>query len=322
MFANLRTNYGQDTMKVVRRFIRCHVTVERQAAHLFFNHRCKEERIITPAMRVKPLFNTQQARRLASSQTWQNLNLRIGHNHDIINKELKKMVQLGAAILHSTSEEEFVAIIGFAKHTAEQDAKKLQDRHKKKLDHLRAGKTKDRNFIDTSRWVLNVSDKQLSATEIEVLQKGLQFAVVPKRIPSLNIISSIEDGIRHLDTSDKDLIRAEVTNVLINCNDLKPNLSKEQNTAIRDLKKDRSVCILKADKGNCTVVMNSLDYDNKINALLSDSVTYTKIKNNPVKKIERSMNSKLLKLNREEKLNDSLYFNLRSTDGILPRIYG
>ena len=149
-----------------------------------------------------------------------------------------------------------------------------------------------------------------------------QFAVVPKRIPSLNIISSIEDGIRHLDTSDKDLIRAEVTNVLINCNDLKPNLSKEQNIAIRDLKKDRSVCILKADKGNCTVVMNSLDYDNKINALLSDSVTYTKIKNNPVKKIERSMNSKLLKLNREEKLNDSLYFNLRSTDGILPRIYG
>ena len=128
MFANLRTNYGQDTMKVVRRFIRCHVTVERQAAHLFFNHRCKEERIITPAMRVKPLFNTQQARRLASSQTWQNLNLRIGHNHDIINKELKKMVHLGAVILHSTSEEEFVAIIGFARLSKTQRSYKIVTR--------------------------------------------------------------------------------------------------------------------------------------------------------------------------------------------------
>ena len=34
------------------------------------------------------------------------------------------------------------------------------------------------------------------------------------------------------------------------------------------------------------------------------------------------MNSKLLKLKREGKLNDRNYYNLRSTDGILPRIYG
>lgn len=62
--------------------------------------------------------------------------------------------------------------------------------------------------------MLNVSSRQLDEVKVNVLRKGLQFAVVPKSIPKLNIVSSTEEGIWHLDTCNKDLIRAELTKYL------------------------------------------------------------------------------------------------------------
>ena len=52
---------------------------------------------------------------------------------------------------------------------------------------------------------------------------------------------------------------------------------------------------MEADKGNCTV-MNRLDYDAKMEALLSDSATYEKLKRDPTKATERRMNKLLLHL--------------------------
>ncbi|KAJ7383933.1 hypothetical protein OS493_024618, partial [Desmophyllum pertusum] len=39
------------------------------------------------------------------------------------------------------------------------------------------------------------------------------------------------------------------------------NTTKEENKALRDLKKDTSRVIMKADKGNCFVVLDRDDYE-------------------------------------------------------------
>ena len=41
-------------------------------------------------------------------------------------------------------------------------------------------------------------------------------------------------------------------------------------TILSDLKKDESIVIMKADKGNCFVVMDRSDYNLKMQALLDD----------------------------------------------------
>ena len=68
--------------------------------------------------------------------------------------------------------------------------------------------------------------------------------------------------------------------------------------------------------------MNASDNDSKMFELLSDDQTYEEVKRNPIKKTERLMNSKLLDLKRLGKFEDGEYFHLRSTDGLIPRIYG
>ena len=47
--------------------------------------------------------------------------------------------------------------------------------------------------------------------------------------------------------------------------------------AVRNLRADRSIHILKADKGNATVVLDRVEYDNKVLALLNTQ-TYKELK--------------------------------------------
>ena len=46
---------------------------------------------------------------------------------------------------------------------------------------------------------------------------------------------------------------------------------------------------MKADKGNCFVVMDRSDYDDKMNELLNDRNTYEKVSKPQFKTIERQL---------------------------------
>ncbi len=66
------------------------------------------------------------------------------------------------------------------------------------------------------------------------------------------------------------------------------NLSKNQKDAVRNLRTDKSIHILKADKGNATVILNRTDYDKKMLALLN-TPTYKELKRDPTASIERKI---------------------------------
>lgn len=80
--------------------------------------------------------------------------------------------------------------------------------------------------------------------------------------------------------------------------------------------------VLPADKGRAVVVLDRDEYDKKVQALLSDSTTYRIIKRDPTPSLERKMNSTLLSLHRKGELPKQLYEKLRSTAGLIPRLYG
>ena len=60
----------------------------------------------------------------------------------------------------------------------------------------------------------------------------------------------------------------------------------------------------------------------KMQELLSDRNTYEKVKKPPFKKIERELNSQLLQLKQQRKLDERTYRKLHSTNGIPPAIRG
>ena len=58
------------------------------------------------------------------------------------------------------------------------------------------------------------------------------------------------------------------------------NLTKDESNALKSLKNYGEITIVPADKGNVTVIMNTNDYNDKINEHLSDTSTYDLINPN------------------------------------------
>lgn len=159
--------------------------------------------------------------------------------------------------------------------------------------------------------------------ERSLLGKGPKFAPTPQIIPVKDIVSEVEAAIARLPDDTKDAVRTTTASLLHRAR-LPPhrNTTKTELRALKNLKNDHERVITKADKGNCFVVMDRTDYDSKMETLLSDPDTYQPVHKSPFAKIERELNSRLLDLKRQNKIDETVYQTLRSTDGSPPAIRG
>ena len=138
------------------------------------------------------------------------------------------------------------------------------------------------------KWVINLSNKPLTPAQRSVLAKGPNFAVTPRQPPNLEYISAIEAACTKLSQQDAEELRADINRVLRSSHPPKPNLTKAQNSALRELKRDRDHIVLTADKGVAMVIMDRQDYINKANHLLNQN-TYRSIAKVPTNSIKNKL---------------------------------
>ena len=101
----------------------------------------------------------------------------------------------------------------------------------------------------------------------------------------------------------------------------KPNLTKAQNLAIRELKKDRDCIVLTADKGVAMVIMDRQDYIGKTNNLLSQN-TYRSIQWDPTNTIKNKLINILKRAKSQTGLNNQTYKAMYPTCCVPPKLYG
>ena len=85
-----------------------------------------------------------------------------------------------------------------------------------------------------------------------------------------------------------------------------PNLTKAQNSAIRELKRDRDCIVLTADKGVAMVIMDRQDYTSKANNLLSQN-TYKTIQQDPTNTIKNKLITILKRVKSQTGLSSQTY---------------
>ena len=175
-----------------------------------------------------------------------------------------------------------------------------------------------------SKWVVNLSDKNLTVDEENVLKHGLNFAVTPKEIPVDDFIIGIESACRAVGPHSKEseTLRAHCVRVLKNAPPPKPNLKKSERIALEELAKDKNITIVPADKGRAVVVMNTVDYKNKAKQLLSDENTYQRLNKDPTSKFSNKLINQLKELKKEGGLDDREYRRVYPTSALIPRFYG
>ena len=142
--------------------------------------------------------------------------------------------------------------------------------------------------IDPEKVIINLSKRELTPQQRQVLTLGLNFIPTPRQIPQVDIIAGTESLARYLPGHQGEQLRSEVQRCLSKAGVPSPNLTKRQTAAIKELKVDSDTIILPADKGNATVLLDKEENDRKVRELLDDT-SYQPIKKNPTLKIERKV---------------------------------
>ena len=171
------------------------------------------------------------------------------------------------------------------------------------------------------KWVINLSNKPLTPAQRSVLAKGPNFAVTPRQPPNLEYITAIEAACTKLSQQDAEELRADVNRVLRSSHPPKPNLTKAQNTALRELKRDRDHIVLTADKGVAMIVMDKQDYINKANQLLNQN-TYKVISKDPTTTIKNKLINILKVIKTKTGLGSYSYKAMYPTGCVPPKFYG
>ncbi|XP_035701215.1 uncharacterized protein LOC118433390 [Folsomia candida] len=188
----------------------------------------------------------------------------------------------------------------------------------KKFDHLLRGTittkatrhqpfpSKIATHHDIEKSIVNLSHRELTEDETKALQLGLNYALPYFKHKDLIIEAgiNIELCLNDFEITEvhKNKIRSGISRILhseINKPDEVSRNYEWLKPICKNLKQDKSITIVPADKGNMTVIMSTTKYDEKVQELLNDP-NYTIIPTDPTKLVEQEIHT----LKRLDSCND------------------
>ncbi|CAF3882614.1 unnamed protein product [Adineta steineri] len=218
----------------------------------------------------------------------------------------------------------------------QQKKMEIKRTHNIKINKLSKGEIK-LDTIDPKKVVHNISSRILNEDEESILAKGLQFCIENKIKDSLDFKTEIEQMAynilkqlhkpeeKTLDTTLTECIHRAADQALkINKNKKIINVNKFELIALKQLMKDKTIVIMKADKGSSCVVMDKEWYKTKVKELLSTGTSFTKMNDKDergilntiehvVKKMEGKLDYRLNELLKAKKLSQNDYDYIRCT---------
>ncbi|XP_071653737.1 uncharacterized protein, partial [Temnothorax longispinosus] len=214
------------------------------------------------------------------------------------------------------------------KHNLTRKFNNLQSKHNEQLNAFLN--------INTSKWVINISNKQIPENILKMLSLGSKFGLPVNQHNKndrakivLDVIKNFEQANYMLEKEKVNEVRCLISNSLHDF--IKTN--KKFNTIDRYINSQFSICnkflrdnadllVTNADKGQTTVIMNRNDYNLQMNSLLNDSSTYRKLNKDPIKKITSKLNCLVKSWLNNDIIDKRVYNLLNCTNGNLPRCYG
>ena len=143
----------------------------------------------------------------------------------------------------------------------------------------------------------------------------------PVTFQTWDYITAIETVCSKLKEEDVAELRGEINGILKKVKIPKPNLDKDERTALHQLRKDKDRVILMVDKGVTMVVLDKEDYINKAKELLN-TPAYKEIPKDPTNKIKAQLITKLRRIKKESKLDEGTYRTMYPTGCVPPKFYG
>ncbi len=154
-----------------------------------------------------------------------------------------------------------------------------------------------------------------------MLSKGMKYNYSDSNY--LDFLASLESILLTGDFNEDDrfIIRNSTVQALKDRKQFS-SLSFEEKKALKNLKTDKNIIILPADKGGATAILNSSDYKQKMLSLLEDSSTYKPLPKDPTKKQMSCIDKVLKRLTGTKLLSGDIAKPLKQSEATIAKIYG
>lgn len=276
---------------------------------------------------------------------------------DTVTRENQIMKQINVNLNYITQylpESTCETFVVLEEHKFETKFCKIRETNINKFNILMKSKNKPILYDYCENSVENVSSIQVPDYVKKTLSLGQQFSipfklknnndvVSNKQLPVNQIICNIENRIKISNEEEKNVIRnnicgainkfksSKVSNIKLYKNKVAndeasvviDNISRNVTKTKQFLNEHKKeLMVIRADKSNKTVVIDSVEYYNKMEGILNDKKTYKKIKNDITTKIQET-NNKLVKTWMEKELiTDQERKQLTIHNSQPPKMYG
>ena len=170
-------------------------------------------------------------------------------------------------------------------------------------------------------WVRNFSKTPLMDAQQSLLSHSQNFVIVPREPPTCESIAATEKACLQLAQGKAEELRGEVKALLRKDHKVRPNISREEHQALREMKRDNTRMVLTADKGVLLVVLDRDEYTAKSEELLHQP-NYKILKTDPTTKHKNKLISLLKSIKAEGGIDDNIYRRLYPTGAVPPKYYG
>ncbi|CAH0718915.1 unnamed protein product, partial [Brenthis ino] len=270
--SNIRVNlrkyyvnqYGLEIANQIRRLEDLKTKRARLLTSLTFLKRCRDHRLIPTCVKISSKKNIRGSAKIVNKASFKLLRTVIRQTRRDLRSNDRYVEQTSLNIKTVLTPSDFNDCIETLNKRETSKFNQCKNKHILKYQKLVEKynikkKTKNNNGTRPSttvsnscvrQTVVNLSKQTLDESTIQVLSKGLNFAVAPTRIPYENIICAVEDALakNSMKSEDMEAIRQDVSSLLRRSSRPKPNLNKQQYLALKNLRSRSDIMILRADK--------------------------------------------------------------------------
>ena len=326
----LRQAYGEHWTNIVLDFLNCVKKHANLICQFNFLETCKRHRILPPSLRFNLHLGTHSEGPFIQRMGFKTLTHILKDHRSRRYVLSNKILNLKSLLYQILSPQDFQQILQMSHRSFRHISHLAKTRLSEKFSKLEFQQFQQtRIFLPRfcpGPPLENLSSKVFTSKELSILSKGPKFAMAQTHVNTSEIITGVESAIlsSHGEVENPDLLRGEIVKSIL---DYRPSLSlstqsKEEIKILRNLKKDKNTVITKADKGNTVVIMNSADYELKVNTLLMDKNIYKEINFDPTDKYTQKLRNELGILKDTRLITPQMYRKFYPKGCSAPKFYG
>ena len=175
---------------------------------------------------------------------------------------------------------------------------------------------------DPDKVIFNYSSRQLTDTEKNLLARGLNFLVRPRKLRFCDFLIPFEKLFRLIKNEDvsqtsrvvTDFIKTRMKYIALtgfkNYTPPKSIFSDDELKVIKSLHDDETIYLIKPDKGNGVVFINRADYKARMQDILSDNTKFNLVDNTALRETltkETKITNLLKELKQDEIISEQQF---------------